>query len=498
MFRKILIANRGEIAARIARACREMGIASIAVYSEADRLAPHVRAADEALCIGPAPSRDSYLNIEAILTAASRAAADAVHPGYGFLAENAAFARGVNERGLAFIGPSPAAIAAMGDKTAARKLVAAACVPVLPALESPPRDAADLRAAAAGLGYPLLVKAAAGGGGKGMRIVRGAADIVPAVESAEREAQSAFGDGRLFIERYLERPRHIEVQVLADGHGQLIHLGERECSIQRRHQKIIEECPSPAVDEELRARLVAAALAVARSVNYSNAGTVEFLVTPEREIFFLEMNTRLQVEHPVTEWVWGLDLVQAQIRIAAGEPLWINQTAMQPRGHAMECRVYAEDPAAGFMPQPGRILLVDEPHGPGIRVDSGIATDYQVPIDYDPLLAKLSVWNTDRDGARKRLLWALREYAVLGITTSIPFLIDVLRHPAFAAGDTHTHFIDEHFPSWKASDDGANVAALAAALHTMLAAAPVPAAEVSPRSLRSPWQTLGAWRVGDR
>jgi len=443
MFRKILIANRGEIAIRIARACREMGIVTVAVCSGVDRDAPHVRYADEAVCVGPARSRDSYLNIDSILEAAKALGADAVHPGYGFLSERAEFAQAVADAGLTFIGPSADAIAAMGEKTRARTLVAKHGVPVLPAVEHPPTDPAALGQAAARIGFPLLVKAAAGGGGKGMRIVRDAAELARATEAASREALAAFGDGRVYLERYLERPRHIEVQVLADQHGHSIHLGERECSIQRRHQKIIEEAPSPAVSPELRARMAAAALAAAEAVGYTNAGTVEFLLGGGGEFYFLEMNTRLQVEHPVTEWVYGIDLVQAQIRVAAGELLGVRQEEVRARGHALECRVYAEDPARGFLPSPGRIEWVAEPQGPGIRVDSGITSGYEVPPHYDPMLAKLSVWAMDREGARRRMVTALREYVIEGIVSNIPFMIRILQHPEFAAGRTHTHFIEE-------------------------------------------------------
>ena len=492
--RRVLIANRGEIAVRIARACRERGLAPLAIYSEADATAPHVRAADAAACVGPPPSRESYLDIVAILAAARALNADAVHPGYGFLAENAAFARAVGEAGLTFIGPSPDAIAAMGDKTRARALVAAAGVPVVPAVEDLPTDDAAARQAADELGYPLLIKAAAGGGGKGMRIVRSGAEFASAREAAAREALAAFGDGRIFLERYFERPRHIEVQVLADQHGATVHLGERECSIQRRHQKIVEESPSPAVSPALRDRLTAAAVAAARSVAYANAGTVEFLLTEDGDFYFLEMNTRLQVEHPITEWVTGIDLVHAQLRVAAGERLWFDQDAVRPRGHAIECRVYAEDPAQHFLPSPGRIALLREPQGPGVRVDSGICGGGEVTVHYDPMLAKLSTWGADRDAARRRLIAALRDYVVLGVTTNIAFLSDVLAHPAFAEGATHTHFLDDHIPQWRPADAHLEQAAIAAALHTALAPA-VTTAAGRPRP-RSPWQALGAWRLG--
>jgi acetyl-CoA carboxylase biotin carboxylase subunit len=496
MFRKILIANRGEIAIRVARACRELGIASVAVYSEADRTAPHVRAADEAVAIGPAASRESYLNIAAVVEAARASGAEAIHPGYGFLSENAEFAAAAEAAGLVFIGPPAAAIAAMGDKTAARARVRAAGVPVVPAVENPPAERAARRATAADLGFPLLIKAAAGGGGKGMRIVRGPDELDVALAAAQREAAAAFGDGRVFLERYLERPRHVEVQVLGDHHGALIHLGERECSIQRRHQKIVEESPSPAVTPALRAQMTEAALAAARSVGYTNAGTVEFLLAESGAFYFLEMNTRLQVEHPVTEWVYGVDLVHAQIRIAAGERLWLRQTDVVARGHAVECRVYAEDPARQFLPAPGRIALLRAPHGPGIRIDSGIAGDYEVPLHYDPLLAKLSVWGADRTAACQRMAAALREYVVLGITTNLPFLLEVIRHPAFLSGATHTHFLDEHLPDWRGSHGRLAEAAIVAALSAMVASTTPRARGGGPPAHLSPWQTLGAWRAG--
>jgi acetyl-CoA carboxylase biotin carboxylase subunit len=495
MFKRVLIANRGEIAIRVMRACREMGIATVAVYSEADAQAPHVWQADEAVCIGPPPSAESYLNIARLLEAARATGADAVHPGYGFLAENAGFARAVEDAGLVFVGPRSDAIAAMGDKTLARRTVAAAGVPVVPADEDPPRDGEQLAAAADRLGYPLLIKAAAGGGGKGMRVVRDPADLVAAFSAAARETLGAFGDDRLFLERYVERPRHIEVQILADHHGTVVHLGERECSIQRRHQKIIEETPSPAVGTALRKQMTTAAIAAARSVGYCNAGTVEFLLDARGRFYFLEMNTRLQVEHPLTELVTGIDLVQAQLRIAAGEPLWLGQKDIVSRGHAVECRIYAEDPAQQFLPRPGTIVHLREPHGPGVRVDSGIAAGYQVPLYYDPLLAKVSVRSENREAARRRMLAALFDYVVLGCTTNIPFLLDIIEHPAFVAGDTHTHFIDDHLSTWHGREQHRVVAAIAAAVDVLRSRrhAPLPAeAAASP----SPWATLGPWRVG--
>jgi acetyl-CoA carboxylase biotin carboxylase subunit len=492
MFKRILIANRGEIAVRIARACRDLGIAPLAIYSEADRHAPHVRIAERAACVGPPPSRESYLRVDAILAAAHTMGADAVHPGYGFLSENASFARAVTDAGLTFIGPSAQVIAAMGDKTRARAIAIESGVPVVPAADNAASGAAR---AAKQLGYPLLIKAAAGGGGKGMRIVRSVSDLDAALAAAGREATAAFGDGRLFLERYFDRPRHVEVQVVADARGAVVHLGERECSIQRRYQKIVEESPSPGITPALRARLTAAAVALSQRVGYSNVGTVEFLVTEAGEFHFLEMNTRLQVEHPITEWVSGVDLVQAQIRIAAGEPLWLRQQDITARGHAIECRVYAEDPSQQFLPSPGRIVALREPHGPGVRLDSGIVADCDVPVHYDPLLAKLSTWGADREAARRRMIAALREYAVLGVTTTVPFLIDVLAHPEFATGHTHTHFIEQHLAGWRPAAAQVELAAIAAATHAALAPA-AGSSGIATERPQSPWQTLGAWRLG--
>lgn len=494
-FTKVLIANRGEIAVRIARGCRESGLQTVAVYSEADAHALHVTAADAAVCLGPPPSTESYLNVERILAAAKATGADAVHPGYGFLAENAAFARAVEDAGLVFIGPRPESIAAMGDKPAARRTARAGGVPVAAAIEDPPASGTELARAADEIGYPLLVKAAAGGGGKGMRIVRRPEELAVAFDAAAREAAAAFGDGRLFLERYLERPRHIEIQILADERGGVIHLGERECSIQRRHQKIVEESPSPAVDPSLRSKMTEAAVSVARSVDYRGAGTVEFLVDEAGQFFFLEMNTRLQVEHPVTELVTGVDLVQAQLRVAAGEPLWLRQEDIVARGHAIECRICAEDPTKGFLPSPGKILVLEEPAGPGIRVDSGICRGFEVPVFYDPLLAKLCSYGSNREEARRRMVAALRDYVILGCTTAIPFLRELMQHPAFIRGETNTHFLDQHFSGWRPRDGEAGIAAIAAAILFMQRnASPASSSPESPTT--SPWSRLGAWRIG--
>ena len=495
MFKKILIANRGEIAARVARTCQEMGIAAVAVYSEADLSSPHLHAADEAVCIGPAPATESYLNGAAIIAAAHRTGAQAIHPGYGFLSENAAFAQQVHEAGLTFIGPAPQSLSAVGNKIFARQTVAALGVPVIPALEQPAAEPAVLKEQVEALGYPLLIKAAAGGGGKGMRIVRSYEELDEALAAAQREAAAAFAEGTVYIERYLEKPHHVEVQLLGDQHGTLVHLGERECSIQRRYQKIFEETPSPAVSEPLRADMTRAALAVARAAGYYNAGTVEFILDDQGRFYFLEVNARLQVEHPITELVTGLDLVREQIRIAAGEELGFGQDAIQPSGHACECRLYAEDPANGFLPAPGPVLAWQPPAGPGVRVDAGVELDSQVSVYYDPLIAKLSTWGQDREQARQRMQAALRQCVVLGPVTNGPFLLDVLAHPAFIAGHTHTGFLAEHFQNWQPdTTTHRSVAALAAALgQTQPSSGPAPSPHSPPPS---PWTQLGGWRLG--
>ena len=444
---KILIANRGEIAVRIARACRDLGVASVAVYSDADRSARHVRAADEACWIGAAPAVDSYLRIDRLIAAATTAGADAVHPGYGFLSENAAFAAACREASLVFIGPTPEAIALMGSKTEARRLAARAGVPVVPGTDGAlPADIGDsaLAEVAATIGYPLMVKAVAGGGGKGMRVVRDPSGLSDAVRVAKTEASSAFGDASVYLERRLERPRHIEVQLLADQHGTVLPFVERECSIQRRQQKVLEETPSPVVSPALRARLADAATAVARAAGYTNAGTIEFLLDADGAFYFLEMNTRLQVEHPITEAVTGVDLVSWQMRIAAGERLTLDPDQLiRPRGHALECRVYAEDADAGFLPSPGRIAGLTIPGGPGVRDDGGVDAGGEVPVFYDPLLSKLIAWGDDRHQAIARMQRALGEYRVLGVRTSVPFFRWLLRQEAFLQSKVHTSFLDD-------------------------------------------------------
>jgi len=494
--RRVLIANRGEIAVRIARACRTLGIECVAVASDADLGAPHACAADHMVRIGPAPARESYLNVPALLEAARASGADAVHPGYGFLAENAAFARAVEGAGLVWIGPPPDAIATMGDKLAARKAAAAAGVPLVPGSEVAADDGERVAAQAEAIGYPLLVKAAAGGGGKGMRVVGGPGELRGAVQAAAREAEGAFADGRVYLERLLERPRHVEIQVLLDGHGTAVHLGERECSVQRRHQKIVEESPCPVLTPALRARMAEAALAAARAVAYVNAGTVEFLLDASGRFYFLEMHTRLQVEHPVTELVTGIDMVVAQLRIARGEPLGFTQADVRLDGHAIEVRLYAEDPERGFLPSAGPLLAWQAPAGPGIRVDAGVASGTTVPVEYDPLLAKIAAWAPTRESAIARLRTALGETVALGPHTNLAFLAEVLDHPAFRAGDTHTAFIDTYLPAWKQPVPDLDAAAVAAALASGGSLPPAGAGVAAEPTLPTPWERLGRWRLG--
>jgi acetyl-CoA/propionyl-CoA carboxylase, biotin carboxylase, biotin carboxyl carrier protein len=435
-FTKVLVANRGEIAIRIFRSLRELDIASVAVYSEADRDALHVRVADEAFLVGPGPANESYLVVERILDAARRAGADAVHPGYGFLAENAAFAQSVEDAGMTWIGPPPSAIELMGSKTAARTLMRDAGVPIIPGTTEPVGSAEDVAALGEEIGFPLLIKAAAGGGGKGMKVVRSAGEAAEAFESARREGEKYFADSAVYVERYLEDPRHVEVQVLADAHGNVIHLGERDCTIQRRHQKLVEETPSPAVDDRLRARIGQIAVDAARAVGYRSAGTIEGLLSPEGDYFFMEMNTRIQVEHTVTELAAAVDLVREQILIAAGEPLSLRQEDVVLRGHALECRINAEDPSTGFLPSPGRITSYREPSGPGVRVDSGVTAGSEVVGLYDPMIAKLIVHGVDREHARRRMLRALAEYEIGGVKTLLGFHRALLAHPCFVTATT--------------------------------------------------------------
>jgi acetyl-CoA carboxylase biotin carboxylase subunit len=487
MFKKILIANRGEIAVRIARACRDLNVSPVAVFSEADRDALHVRLADEAYEIGPAPSVESYLKIERIIDAALRARAEAIHPGYGFLAENADFAQAVSDAGLVFIGPPAEAMRVMGSKTSARRAAIAAGVPVVPGTTAPLSSLREAGEVAAKFGYPVMLKASAGGGGKGMRMVARAEELQSAFETAQSEAAAAFGNPEIYLEKVVERPRHIEIQIFADSHGAVVHLGERECSIQRRHQKVIEECPSPINEAALRASMGAAAVGVARAVNYTGAGTVEFLVSDAtRDFYFLEMNTRLQVEHPVTELVTGIDLVREQIMVATGEQLSFKQEDVSWRGHAIECRVYAENPENDFLPSPGRITHLRVPAGPGIRDDGGVEAGAEVSIYYDPMISKLAAWGHTRMEAIDRLRRALDEYSVGGIKTTLPFFREIIRDEEFISGHLDTGFISRFFErraAAAAASSGANsstdaldeaertrrdVAAIAAALDYIL------------------------------
>ena len=465
MFKKILVANRGEIALRVIRAAHELGVQAVAVYSEADRLAPHVMAADEAYLIGPAPSAQSYLRADVLIDVAKKSGAEAIHPGYGFLSERAPFIQAVRDAGLVFIGPSPDAVTAMGDKTAARSRMIDAGVPVVPGTAQALVDAAEARRVAGEIGYPVLLKAAAGGGGKGMRIVASEAEIEKAFDAAGNEAQAAFGDRSVYIEKYLEGPRHIEIQLLADRHGNTLHLGERECSIQRRHQKLIEEAPSAVLTPEERAAMGAMAVAAARAVNYEGAGTVECLYQ-NGEFYFLEMNTRIQVEHPVTELVTGVDLVQWQIRIAAGEALPFTQDDVRWRGHAIECRITSEDPANSFLPSTGRIRNLVVPSGPGVRWDGGITPGFEVGLSYDPMLAKLIVHAPTRIEAIERMKRALLELRVEGVDTAVPFHLRVMDEPDFRAGTIDIKYLDTHADLLATEPDEAllRAAALAAAL----------------------------------
>jgi acetyl-CoA carboxylase biotin carboxylase subunit len=496
-FKKILVANRGEIAVRVIRACRELGISPVAVYSEADRASLHVRLADEAYLLGPAPSRESYLRIDRVLEVARHSGADALHPGYGFLAENADLARACEQGGVAFIGPASETIALMGEKTSARRAATEAGVPVVPGSLVTLAEGGALLREAERVGFPVMLKAAAGGGGKGLRLVRSASELAGAAERARSEALSAFGDEALYLEKALERPRHVEIQVLGDHHGNAVHLFERECSLQRRHQKIIEESPSPFVSPALRERMGELALALVRRTGYRNAGTLEFLVDQDGHPYFLEMNTRLQVEHPVTELVTGEDLVKLQIRIAQGEPLPLAQADLGQRGHAIECRVYAEDPEAGFLPSPGRIACLRAPGGPGIREDSGFREGDEVPIHYDALLSKLVACGRNRAEALARMQRALSEYVILGIKTTLPFYRRILAHPDFAAGNYDTSFVDRVLAETTEPPEGVwEMAATAAAIHAFRerraarldAAAP---GETTSAWRRSAWRDLG-------
>ncbi len=495
MFKKVLIANRGEIAVRIIRACREVGLETVAVFSEADRQALHVRLADEACLLGPAPSRESYLRVDTILEFARKSGADAIHPGYGFLAEREEFAAACAENGITFIGPKPSSIAAMGDKMTARETVRKAGVLVVPGTEDVGNlSDEDLLAIAPKIGFPLLIKATAGGGGKGMREVRSLEEMPELLKSARREAESAFGDGNVYLEKLVTGARHIEIQVLADSHGNAIHLGERDCSIQRRHQKLVEEAPSPIMDEELRQKMGAVAVKAAQAVDYVNAGTIEFLVDKDRNFYFLEMNTRLQVEHPVTEMVTGVDIVKEQIRIARGRPMQYKQEDIQFNGAAIECRINAEDPYENFMPSTGRITHSLLPTGPGVRVDTGVYPGFEITPFYDPMISKLIVWGETRAQAILRMRRALEEYRIVGVRTNIPFHQTLMNSHRFMGGQYDTRFVEERFAIQEESDP--RMMEIAAALATLAAHQQTErAAQFVQRNERdtSNWKWVGRW-----
>jgi 3-methylcrotonyl-CoA carboxylase alpha subunit len=493
LFRKVLIANRGEIAVRVARTCRVMGIPTVAVYSDADANALHTRYGDELVPIGPAEAASSYLNVEALVAAARRTGAEAVHPGYGFLSQNADFAEAVAAAGIVFVGPPGEVHRRMGDKKGARRLMAAAGVPVVPGYEGDDQQDETLLREARRIGWPVMIKPSRGGGGKGMRVVHAEAAFAAALASCRREARSAFGDDVMVIERFLTRARHVEVQVVADGHGHVLHLGERECSVQRRHQKVVEETPSAALTGQGRAALCAAGTQAARAAGYLGAGTVEFLLDDAGAFYFLEMNTRLQVEHAVTECVTGLDLVRLQLGVAAGRPLGLTQEEVRPRGHALECRLYAEDPDRDDLPSPGRILAWSMPEGPGIRVDAGVDAGSDVPVHYDPLLAKVVTWGADRAESVERMADALRRTVALGVTTNLSRLRAILAHPAFLAAKLSTWFIDDHLSS-PSAPTAPPLEALAAAAAS-LQADTRPAAAGRPQAA-DPWARLGAFRLG--
>jgi len=500
MFRKILIANRGEIAVRIIRACRELSVRSLAVFSEVDRTSLHVRLADEAYPIGPAASRESYLRVDKILEVARRSGCDAIHPGYGFLAENPDLARACTGAGITFIGPSAEAMEALGSKTAGRQLARRCEVPTVPGTNDPVEDVQHAQELARGMGYPVLLKAVAGGGGKGMRLVTVESDFAAAFRDASSEALNAFGNASVYLEKYLEKPRHIEIQILADAHGRVVSLGERECSVQRRHQKVIEEAPSPIMTPELRKRMGEAAVRLARAGGYTNAGTVEFLVDTHYNFYFLEVNTRLQVEHPVTEQVTGLDLVKLQIAIAAGHRLPFAWETITPRGHAMEVRLYAEDPENSFFPSPGKILSRHAPSGPGIRVDEGVYEGWSVPMDYDPLLSKLIAWGNSREEAIARLRRALEEYSITGIKTNAALFRRILAEPDFLRAEIHTKWLDEVLrwpqPAARDNDGVTDAAAVAAALWHATRNGNRPAAPAD--SAESAWKREGRRQQQER
>lgn len=495
MFKKILIANRGEIARRVLFTCREMGISTVAVYSDVDKEAIHVLEADEAVYLGESEPARSYLNIDKIIDAAKQTGAEGIHPGYGFLAENAGFAKRCEDEGIVFIGPPAGVIKDLGDKITARNIMIKGGVPVIPGMTQAEPDPKAMARAAEEIGYPVLIKASAGGGGKGIRIVKTAAEIEESCLAASREAESAFGDGTIYLEKFFDKAKHIEFQILADNQGNAVHVLERECSIQRRHQKIIEETPSPAVDKALRAKMGEAAVAAAKASGYVNAGTVEFLLDKDKNFYFLEVNTRLQVEHPITEMITGIDLVRQQLLIASGEELNIKQDEIVGRGHAIECRVYAEDPENNFFPSPGRIVYMQEPSGPGVRNDCGVYSGFEVPIDYDPIISKLVTHAENRERNIQRMLKSLKEYVLLGVKTPIPFLIDVLQSKPFQEGDVFTDFIETHFQDWKPDLKEQDIARIAFVVDAINANRRKKSVASKTDEIPSPFFTLGNWRM---
>ena len=495
MFKKILIANRGEIAIRVARACRELGIITVGVYSTVDKNSLHLRYIDEAVWIGEASPLSSYLNMQAIIDAAHKTEAEAIHPGYGFLAENPEFAKKCEDAKIVFIGPSSKALALVGDKVASRITAKKIKAPIIPGMEIVGKNIKDFKATATEVGYPIIIKASMGGGGKGMRIVRNEKELLESVEAGRREALSAFGDESVYLEKYIEKPRHIEFQVLRDKFGSVVHLFERECSIQRRHQKIIEETPSPILDEALRTKMGETAKKIIEAADYTNAGTVEFLLDQNKNFYFLEVNARVQVEHPITEMVIGVDLVRTQIMIAAGEKLDLKQEDLRQRGHAIESRIYAEDPENNFLPSPGKILFLTEPSGPGIRIDSGIYQGWQVPPHYDPILSKLIVWAEDRKMAIARMSDALRNYVILGIKTNIGFLRGIMDAKKFIDGNYHTHFIEENEADLIQKQAMLDIALIAAALDSAETKGMAIESKQTAMHKTTPWQETGKWEI---
>ena len=495
MIKKIVVANRGDIAVRVIRACREMEIPTVAVYSEVDRNAIHVQLAHQAFLIGPPPPLESYLNIDKIIEVAKKTNADAIHPGYGFLAENHLFAKRCEEENIIFIGPNSKAMSLVGDKLESRQMAIKGKIPIIPGMHIRSADVSDFAKEAERIGYPVMLKASAGGGGKGMRVIRAADELASSVETGKREAKSAFGDESVYLEKYIEKPRHVEFQVLADNFGNTIYLFERECSIQRRHQKIVEETPSTALNPELRAKMGETAVKVIQSAGYNNAGTVEFLLDQNGNFYFLEVNARIQVEHPITELVTGIDLVKAQIRIAQGEKLWLKQEELKQRGAAIECRIYAEDPDNNFFPSIGKILFVKEPQGPGIRVDSSLYSGLEVSMFYDPILSKLITFGEDRKSARLKMVQALSDYVIMGIKTQIDFLKAVMLHPEFSAGNTNTDFIPQYMSEWKKKEEKYLEPALIAAAISSLQQASAKAGKSSKKIYYDPWLSLGSWEI---